>query len=441
VKTVSKPVVTVVGRPNVGKSTFFNQIIGKRISIIHDEPGVTRDRIYADAEWLNWKFTLVDTGGLDPHSGDELLSQMRRQVQIAIDTADVIIFLTDGKVGVTPADREVANFLRKARKPVILVVNKIDTFDDEELTFDFFSLGMGEPMAISASHKRGIGDLLDKMVGYFPEQGAKEQEDHVIKIAVVGKPNVGKSSLVNRILGEERVIVSHIPGTTRDAVDTMFQLDGKEYIIIDTAGIRRKSRVSESLERYSVIRALSAIRRCDIALIMLDATEEVTEQDTKIAGLVHEEGKGSIIAVNKWDLVEKNAYTMAQFNERLMQKLNFISYAPSIFISAKTGQRVHRVMELVDNVYNQYAFRISTGVLNDCLADAIAITAPPSDKGRRLKIYYGTQATVKPPTFILFVNDPELMHFSYHRYLENYFRKTFGLEGTPIRILVRQKNR
>lgn len=437
---MDKPIVAVVGRPNVGKSTFFNQIVGKRISIVDDQPGVTRDRIYADAEWLNRKFTLVDTGGLDPESDDELLVQIRRQVEIAIDTADVIIFLVDGQVGVTPADQQIANLLRKTRKPVVLAVNKIDNFEDEPMVGDFFSLGLGEPIGISATHKRGIGDLLDRVVKYLPDKGIDEEEDQAIKIAVVGRPNVGKSSLVNRILGEERVIVSDIPGTTRDAIDTPFERDGKEYVIIDTAGIRRKSRINEALERYSVLRALAAIRRCDVVLIMLDATQPVADQDAKIANLAIEEGKASVIVVNKWDLVEKDTYTMEEYKNRILQKLGFIAYAPMVFVSAKTGQRINRVLELVDEVYSRYIMRVSTGVLNDCISDAVAVAAPPSEKGRMLKIYYATQVAVKPPTFVLFVNDPELMHEPYQRYLENYLRKTFDLVGTPIRLLVRQRS-
>ncbi|MFO7294774.1 MAG: ribosome biogenesis GTPase Der [Clostridia bacterium] len=437
---MDKPIVAVVGRPNVGKSTFFNQIVGKRISIVDDQPGVTRDRIYADAEWLNRKFTLVDTGGLDPESDDELLVKMRRQVEIAIDTADVIIFLVDGQVGVTPADHQIANLLRKTRKPVVVAVNKIDNFEDEAMVADFFSLGLGEPMGISAVHKRGIGDLLDKVVKYLPDKGIDEEEDQMIKIAVVGRPNVGKSSLVNRILGEERVIVSDIPGTTRDAIDTPFEVDGKKYLIIDTAGIRRKSRINEALERYSVLRALAAIRRCDVVLMMLDATQPVAEQDAKIAGLAIEEGKATVIVVNKWDLIEKDTYTMEEYKNRILQKLGFIAYAPMVFISAKTGQRTNRILELVDEVYSRYTMRVSTGVLNDCISDATAVAAPPSEKGRMLKIYYATQVSVKPPTFVLFVNDPELMHESYQRYLENYLRKTFDLTGTPIRLLVRQRS-
>jgi GTP-binding protein len=438
---MSKPIVAVVGRPNVGKSTLFNQLAGKRIAIIEDTPGVTRDRLYADTEWLNIKFTMIDTGGIEPGSRDELLQQIRYQAEIAIDTADVILFLTDGKEGITSTDRDVADMLRKSEKPIVLAVNKIDRPEEEDNLFEFYNLAIGEPISISASHKRGIGDLLDEIVGHFNSKNMEEQDEDIIKIAVVGKPNAGKSSLVNKLLGEERVIVSEIPGTTRDAIDTPVEIDGQKYMIIDTAGIRRKSRIDNTLERYSVVRALGAIRRCDIALIVIDSTQEVTEQDTKIAGLVHEEGKGSILIMNKWDVIEKNTNTMSKYRKRLMNDLSYMTYAPSVFISAKTGQRVDRIVELVNFVYSQYTFRISTGVLNDCLADAVAVSEPPSDKGRRLKILYGTQVSVKPPTFVLFVNDPELMHYSYKRYLENYFRKTFGLEGTPLHIIVRQKTK
>ena len=436
-----KPIVAVVGRPNVGKSTLFNQLAGKRIAIVEDTPGVTRDRLYADTEWLNYKFTMIDTGGIEPGSRDELLQQIRYQAEIAIDTADVILFLTDGKEGITSTDRDVADMLRKSEKPVVLAVNKIDRPEDEDSLYEFYNLALGDPISISASHKRGIGDLLDEIVRHFKPEDMEEEDEDVIKIAVVGKPNAGKSSLVNKLLGEERVIVSEIPGTTRDAIDTPLEINGQKYIIIDTAGIRRKSRIDNTLERYSVVRALSAIRRCDIALIVIDSTQEVTEQDTKIAGLVHEEGKGSILVMNKWDVIEKNTSTMSKYRKRLMEDLSYMTYAPSVFVSAKTGQRVDRIMELVSFVYSQYTFRISTGVLNDCLADAIAVNEPPSDKGRRLKILYGTQVSVKPPTFVLFVNDQELMHYSYKRYLENYFRKTFGLEGTPLHIIVREKTK
>jgi len=436
-----KPIVAIVGRPNGKIHIIQHQLAGRRISIVEDIPGVTRDRIYADSEWLNYKFTMIDTGGLDPDSQDELLRRIKDQAEVAIETADVILFITDGKEGITPTDRDVAEMLRKSKKPVVLAVNKLDTLEEEANLYEFYNLAIGDPVPISASHKRGLGDLLDRIVAHFDPKDLEEDDDDVIRIAVVGKPNAGKSSLVNQILGEERVIVSHIPGTTRDAIDTPLEVDGQRYVIIDTAGIRRKSRIDHSLERYSVLRALSAIRRCDIALIVIDAVHEVTEQDTKIAGLVHEEGKGSIIVMNKWDLVEKSTDTMNKYRKRLAESLAFMTYAPSIFISAKTGQRVNRILELVNYVYDQYTFRISTGVLNECLAEAIAMNEPPSDKGRRLKIFYGTQVSVKPPTFVLFVNDPELMHYSYERYLENYFRKTFGLEGTPVRIIAREKTR
>jgi len=436
-----KPIVAIVGRPNVGKSTLFNQLAGRRISIVEDTPGVTRDRVYADTEWLNNKFTMIDTGGLEPGSQDEILRQIRYQAEVAIETADVILFITDGKEGITSTDRDVAELLRKSKKPVVLAVNKIDTLEEEANLFEFYNLAIGDPVPISASHKRGIGDLLDRIVEHFNLEDMEEEDEDVIKIAVVGKPNAGKSSLVNKLLGEERVIVTDIPGTTRDAIDTPVEIDGQKYIIIDTAGIRRKSKIDDSLERYSVLRALSAIRRCDIALIVIDSVHEVTEQDTKIAGLVHEEGKGSILVMNKWDVIEKSTNTMNKYRQRLMNDLSYMTYAPSVFISAKTGQRVDRILKLVNYVYSQYTFRISTGVLNDCLADAIAVNEPPSDKGRRLRIYYATQVAVKPPTFVLFVNDPKLMHYSYKRYLENYFRKTFGLEGTPLHIIVREKTR
>ena len=434
------PIVAIVGRPNVGKSTLFNQLVGARISIVDDRPGVTRDRIYADTEWLDNKMTLVDTGGIDVHSQDQLVTQMKEQANVAIDIADAIIFLVDGKEGITPADQEVANLLRRAQKPIVLGINKIDAPHEEEMLYEFYNLGMGEPISISASHKRGLGDLLDAVVAHLPKLDYDEEDEDVIKVAVLGKPNVGKSSIVNCLLGEDRVIVSDIPGTTRDAIDTPFVVNGKKYVIIDTAGIRRKSRISEDLERYSVIRALSAIRRCDIALLVIDATEEVTEQDTKIGGLIHEEGKGCIMIMNKWDLIEKETYTMNQYRKRLLNDLSFLQYAPSLFTSALTGQRLDRIIEMVDEVYAKCTFRISTGVLNDCIADAVAFSEPPTDKGRRLKIYYGTQVSIKPPTFVLFVNDPALMHFSYIRYLENQFRKSFGLEGTPIRFIVRQRS-
>ncbi len=408
-------------------------------SIVDDQPGVTRDRIYADTEWLNRKITLVDTGGIDVDSQDQLVLQMRQQANVAIDTSEVVIFLVDGKEGVTPADQEVANLLRKANKPIVLAVNKIDAPHEEDMLYEFYNLGIGDPISISASHKRGLGDLLDAVIEHLPEQKVQDEDEDVIKIAVLGKPNVGKSSIVNKLLGEERVIVSNIPGTTRDAIDTPFVANGQKYIIIDTAGIRRKSKISEELERYSVVRALAAIRRCDVALLVIDATEEVTEQDKRIAGLIHEEGKGCIIIMNKWDLIEKDTNTMNEFRKRLANDLAFMQYAPSLFTSARTGQRLNNIIEMVNQVYAQCTFRISTGVLNECIADAVAFTEPPTDKGKRLKIYYGTQVAIKPPTFVLFVNDPDLMHYSYLRYLENQFRKNFGLEGTPIRFILRER--
>ncbi len=438
---MAKQIVAVVGRPNVGKSTLFNNIAGKRISIVDDTPGVTRDRIYTDVEWLNHSFTLVDTGGIEPDSKDEILIQMRNQAQTAIESADVILFLVDGKEGITPADNEVATMLRKVDKPIVLCVNKLDSVEEEVNLYEFYNLAIGDPIPISASHKRGLGDLLDAIIDRLDKVEASHEDEDIIKIAVVGKPNVGKSSLVNYLLGEERSIVSNIPGTTRDAIDTSFEYRGQKYLIIDTAGIRRKSKITDPLERYSVLRALSAIRRCDVALIMIDATEEATEQDEKIAGLVHEEGKGSIFVVNKWDLITKHTGSMNEYRNRLTNQIAFMTYTPSLFISAKTGKRVDRIIELVNYVYNQCTFRISTGVLNDCLTDAMAVNEPPADKGRRLKIYYGTQVAVKPPTFVLFVNDSSLMHYSYKRYLENYFRKTFGLEGTPLRIIVRDRTK
>jgi GTP-binding protein len=438
---MAKQIVAVVGRPNVGKSTLFNNIAGKRISIVDDTPGVTRDRIYTDVEWLNHSFTLVDTGGIEPDSKDEILIQMRNQAQAAIESADVILFMVDGKEGITPADNEVATMLRKVDKPIVLCVNKLDSVEEEVNLYEFYNLAIGDPIPISASHKRGLGDLLDAIIDRLDKVEASHEDEDIIRIAVVGKPNVGKSSLVNYLLGEERSIVSNIPGTTRDAIDTSFEYRGQKYLIIDTAGIRRKSKITDPLERYSVLRALSAIRRCDVALIMIDATEEATEQDEKIAGLVHEEGKGSIFVVNKWDLITKHTGSMNEYRNRLTNQIAFMTYTPSLFISAKTGKRVDRIIELVNYVYNQCTFRISTGVLNDCLTDAMAVNEPPADKGRRLKIYYGTQVAVKPPTFVLFVNDSSLMHYSYKRYLENYFRKTFGLEGTPLRIIVRDRTK
>ena len=439
---MAKPLVAVVGRPNVGKSTFFNKIAKKRISIVEDTPGVTRDRIYADCEWLNHKFTLIDTGGIEPRTDDIMLKQMRRQAEIAIETCDVILFFTDGRTGLTANDEDVAVMLRRSRKPVILVVNKVDSQTMNDTIYDFYSLGLGEPFPISSVNLLGLGDLLDEMVKYFPKEAEHEDEDeHTIQIAVVGRPNVGKSSLVNKILGQERSMVSNIAGTTRDAIDTAFTRDGQRYNIIDTAGIRRKRAIEEeSIERYSIVRALAAVRRCDVALIVIDAQDGVTEQDTKVAGYVHEEGKAAVIVVNKWDAVEKDTNTMEAFRKKVVEDLKFMDYAPVIFISALTGQRVPKVLETVKSAYEQTSRRITTGLLNDVLADATAALQPPFSGGRHLRIYYATQQAVCPPTFVFFVNDEELMHFAYQRYLENQFRKAFGFEGTPIRFILREKN-
>jgi GTP-binding protein len=438
---MSKPLVALVGRPNVGKSTLFNRVIGRRIAIVEDTPGVTRDRIYGDAEWLTHSFTLIDTGGIEPANEDIISVQMRRQAELAIETADVIIFIVDGRDGLTPVDADVADLLRKSKKTVILAVNKVDHRQLENSVYDFYSLGIGEPISISAEQGLGIGDLLDAVAAHFEEHADEEDED-VTSIAVVGKPNVGKSSLVNALLGQERTIVSDIPGTTRDAIDSPFEQNGKKYILIDTAGIRRKRSIEdESIERYSVIRSLGAIRRADIVLIVVDAEQGMSEQDVRIAGYAHEEGKASVLIVNKWDLIEKDTFTMDKFKKELTSDLAFMSYVPMLFISAKTGQRVNKIMETANMAYAQNCVRVSTGTLNDIISEAVMTTEPPSDKGRRLKIYYATQASVKPPTFVLFVNDPDLMHFSYKRYLDNFLRKSFGLNSTPIRLFVRKKNK
>lgn len=438
---MSKPIVAVVGRPNVGKSTFFNRIVGKRIAIVEDTPGVTRDRIYGDATWLEYSFTLVDTGGIEPMKEDVISAQMRRQAQLAIDTADVIIFMVDGREGLTAADEDVADMLRRSKKPVVLAVNKIDHPKFEEAVYDFYTLGIGEPVTISGQQGLGLGDLLDEVCANFPK-GAVQEEDEAVRIAIVGKPNVGKSSLTNALLGYERTIVSEISGTTRDAIDTPFEYDGGRYVLVDTAGIRRKRAIEdESIERYSVIRSLGAIRRADVALIVIDAAEGMSEQDVRIAGYVHEEGKASVVIVNKWDLIEKDTHTMNQFKKKLYADLAFMDYAPMLFISAKTGQRVNKVMELVKRAYEQNSRRVSTGTLNDVMAEAIAMKEPPSDKGRRLKIYYATQYATNPPTFALVVNEPEIMHFSYLRYLENYLRKSFEIDSTPIRLKVRARGK
>ena len=442
---MSRPLVAIVGRPNVGKSTFFNKISGKRISIVEDTPGVTRDRVYADVEWLGRKFTLIDTGGIDPRSEDVLLKQMRRQAEIAMDTADVICFFTDARAGLTQDDQEVAELLRKTRKPLLLVVNKVDHAGLNDDVYEFYNLGLGDPISISSVNMLGLGDLLEEIVKLLPPADPEEEDEaeHVVQLAVVGRPNVGKSSLVNRLLGKERVMVSNIPGTTRDAIDSRFTApDGTEYNIIDTAGIRRKRVIEdESLERYSVLRSIAAIKRCDVALMLIDAQDGVTEQDTKIAGLVHEEGKACVVVVNKWDAIEKETNTMEQYRKQVLEDLKFMDYAPVLFVSAMTGQRVHTVLDMVSQAYAQYSKRVPTGVLNDVLADAQASLQPPATNGRRLKIYYGTQQHVAPPTFILFVNDEELMHFAYQRYLENFLRKTFDFTGTPIRLVLRAKHK
>lgn len=436
-----KPLVAIVGRPNVGKSTLFNKIAGKRIAIVEDTPGVTRDRIYADAEWLNYRFTLIDTGGIEPESEDIIAKQMRRQAELAIETAQVIVFLLDGKSGLTAADEDVADMLRRSKKPIVTVVNKIDHPKYEDAVYDFYTLGIGCPITISAEQGLGLGDMLDEIVSYFPQIEEESKNDNT-SIAIVGRPNVGKSSLVNALLGHERTIVSNVPGTTRDAIDSPFTWNDKEYTLIDTAGIRRKRSVEdETVERYSVIRSLAAIRRCDIALIIVDAERGLSEQDVRIAGYVHEEGKASVLIVNKWDLIEKDTYTAEKFKKKMLVDLAFMSYVPMLFISAKTGQRVNKVMELAEFAYEQNCTRISTGKLNDIISEAVTMNEPPVNAGRRLRVYYSTQAGIKPPTFIIFVNEPELMHFSYRRYLENYIRKSFEIKATPIRIIIRERER
>ena len=437
---MTKPVVAVVGRPNVGKSTLFNKLVGKRLSIVDDTPGVTRDRIYADCEWLNYKFTLVDTGGIEPHSDDVLLTQMRRQAQFAIDAAQVIVLVTDLKSGLVATDADVADLLQKSGKPVILCVNKMDRIGEPPAEFyEFYNLGLGDPFAVSAVHGHGTGDLLEEIVQNFPPPGEEEDETEIIKVAVIGKPNVGKSSLVNKITGDDRVIVSDIAGTTRDAIDTPVENEYGQFVFIDTAGLRRKSRVDDQIEKYSVLRARMAVERSDVCVIMIDAVDGFTEQDSKVAGLAMESGKACIVAVNKWDAIEKDGKTMARYRADLEKDFSFMAFVPFIFISAKTGQRLDRLFELIRHVANQNSMRISTGVLNDLLADATARVQPPSDKGRRLKIYYMTQASTRPPTFVCFVNRADLFHFSYQRYLENQLREVFGLEGTPVRFVIRER--
>ena len=435
-----KVIVAVVGRPNVGKSTLFNTIAGKQISIVQDTPGVTRDRIYAEGNWLNYYFTMVDTGGIEPISDDVLLKQMRSQAELAIETADVIIFVTDVKSGVVDADYEVAEMLRRSKKPIVLCVNKVDSIKKYgNDIYEFYQLGLGEPFPVSAANHLGLGDLLDEVVKHFPKEGLEEEEDGTLKIALIGKPNVGKSSLTNKLLGENRVIVSDIDGTTRDAIDTEVTYNGTPYIFIDTAGLRRKGKVTEDIERYSVIRTVAAVDRADICIVLIDAVEGITDGDTRIAGIAHESGKGVIIAVNKWDLVEKNDKTMQEFTKQLKEKFAYMDYAEYLFISAETGQRIHKIYELVNMIHDNQVMRIKTGVLNEILARATAMKQPPSDKGKRLKLFYITQASVAPPTFVIFVNDRELMHFSYTRYIENQIRENFGFRGTPIRFIIRER--
>ena len=437
---MSRPLVAIVGRPNVGKSMLFNRLVGRRLSIVEDTPGVTRDRLYAECEWCGRKFDMVDTGGIEPTTDSEILLYMREQAQIAINSATVIVLVTDIRTGVTAADKDVANMLLRSRKPVVLAVNKADSTGAEDpAIYEFYSLGLGDPVAVSAVHGHGTGDLLDECLKYFPPAGEDEEETDYIKVAVIGKPNVGKSSLINRILGEKRLIVSDIAGTTRDAVDTMFENEQGRYMFIDTAGIRRKSRIDERVEKFSVMRSQLAVERADVCIIMIDARDGVTEQDTKIAGLAHESGKACIVAVNKWDLVDKETGTMEKMRKDIMRDLSFMSYAPIVFISAVTGQRTDRLFELINFVNDQSNMRISTGMLNNVLADAQARVQPPTDKGRRLKIYYMTQTGIKPPNFVIFCNSRELFHFSYQRYIENQLRTVFGLEGNPIRIVIRQK--
>ena len=438
---MSKPVVAVVGRPNVGKSTLFNALAGERISIVKDTPGVTRDRIYADIEWLNHTFTMIDTGGIEPDTKDIILSQMREQAEIAIATADVILFMTDVHQGLTDADAKVADMLRRSHKPVLLVVNKVDNFDKYMTdVYEFYNLGIGDPMPIAASGKLGLGDMLEKLVEMFPEHLAEEEEDDRPKVAIVGKPNVGKSSIINKLTGENRVIVSDIAGTTRDAIDTEVKYHGREYIFIDTAGLRRKNKIKEEIERYSIIRAVTAVERADVVIIVIDATEGVTEQDAKIAGIAHERGKGIIIAVNKWDAVEKDDKTIYKHTNKIREILSFMPYAEIMFISAKTGQRLPKIFDMIDMVIENNSMRVATGVLNEIMTEAVAMQQPPSDKGKRLRLYYITQVAVKPPTFVIFVNDKELMHFSYTRYLENRIRDAFGFKGTALKFIIRERN-
>ncbi len=439
---MSKPIVAIVGRPNVGKSTLFNRLAKSRISIVDDKPGVTRDRIYANVDWLNYSFTMIDTGGIEPESTDIILSQMKKQAEMAIESADVVVFLVDVKTGLLDSDMHVATMLRKSHKPVVLVVNKVDDLAKYQLgVYEFYNLGLGDPIGISASQPLNLGDMLDAIVEHFPDKTSIEEDDDSIKVAIIGKPNVGKSSLVNKVLGEERVIVSEIAGTTRDSIDTDVEIEGQLYTLIDTAGIRKRKKVKEDIEKYSVIRTIAAVERADVVLILIDANEGITEQDTKIAGMAHEAGKGCIIAINKWDSIEKNDKTMNEYTKDIANTLAYMRYAPCAFISAKTGQRVTKLFDTIKMISENQNLRISTGVLNDVLYEATALNQPPSDKGKALKIFYMTQVSVKPPTFILFVNDKELMHFSYQRYIENQMREAFGFKGTPIHFIVREKGR
>ncbi len=436
----AKPIVAVVGRPNVGKSTLFNALAGEKIAIVKDTPGITRDRIYADVSWLDESFTLIDTGGIEPDSRDIILSQMREQAQIAMETADVIIFMVDVKQGLVDADAKVADMLRRSRKPVVLAVNKVDSYEKYGSdVYEFYNLGIGEPYPISSANRLGLGELLDEVISHFPQGGGEEEEDDRIRVAIVGKPNVGKSSIINKLLGENRLIVSDIAGTTRDAVDTDVSYNGRDYVFIDTAGLRRKNKIKEDLEHYMILRTVGAVERADVVVLVIDAVEGVTEQDAKIAGIAHDRGKAVIIAVNKWDAVEKDDKTIYRFTEKVRNTLSFMQYAEILFISAKTGQRLPKLYETIDMVSENHAMRIQTGVLNEIMAEAVALQQPPSDKGRRLKLYYITQASVKPPTFVIFVNDKELMHFSYTRYIENQIRDTFGFKGTPLRFIIRER--
>lgn len=437
---MSKPIVAIVGRPNVGKSTLFNVLAGEKISIVQDTPGVTRDRIYADINWLDYNFTLIDTGGIEPESDNIILKSMREQAEIAIETADVILFMTDVRQGMVDDDAKVADMLRRSKKPIVLVVNKVDSFEKfMPDVYEFYNLGLGDPHPISGSSRLGIGDMLDEVVSHFNESAKDDTEDERPRIAIIGKPNVGKSSIINKLLGEDRVIVSDIAGTTRDAVDTEIVRNGREYVFIDTAGLRRKSKIKEDIERYSIIRTVSAVERCNVAVLVIDATEGITDQDAKIAGIAHDRGKGMIIAVNKWDAIEKNDKTIYKFTEEIRNKLSYMPYAELLFISAQTGQRLPKLFETIDAVIENHSLRIATGVLNEIMSEAVAMQQPPSDKGKRLKLYYITQMSVKPPTFVIFVNDKELMHFSYTRYIENRIRESFGFRGTPLKFIIRER--